>query len=94
MSVAEVRELFFNCDYPFYKHLTVTNGQAICTLYSVSDQYEKEITLNLADKTIALHQISLEIIKLRCHEMRSKEMRLHQPSKNPSDSGSVGSTTN
>lgn len=75
MTSAEVKELFFQCDYPYYKGLSVKESHAVATLYSPKSDYNKEIVIDITDPGKAIHQLAIELIKLRSRELQIPEKR-------------------
>jgi hypothetical protein len=73
MTTAEVKDLFLQCDYPFYKQLKVSEHEATCTLYSLNSNIKQEIVLDLTDPAKAVHKLAIEVIKLRTREMQHPE---------------------
>ncbi len=73
MTLVEIKDAFFQCGFPFYKHLSIHGCQATCTLYSIHSSRRKDIVLNLTNKADLLHQIALEVIKLYCHDLQTQE---------------------
>lgn len=64
-----VKDLFRQCEFPFYKELEIHDHYFTCTLYSIYSNYKKFIRLDMTDEGELLHQLALEIIKFRSEEL-------------------------
>ncbi|MED1952932.1 hypothetical protein [Brevibacillus centrosporus] len=78
MTISDVKEAFLACDYPFYKQITIECNEAVCILYSLHSSCQKPITLQLSSRDALMHQIAVEIIKLRCLELQIHQNNLVQ----------------
>lgn len=76
MTIVDVKEAFQQCEFPFYKNLEMTEDQATCTVYSIYSEYKQEVILPLMNFDALLHQISIEIIKLRSAELFSQQQQI------------------
>ncbi|WP_134682758.1 hypothetical protein [Brevibacillus migulae] len=75
MTLSEVKDLFFQCEYPFYKGLTIHETVVNATLYSLKCECKKEIAIDISDPQKAIHQLAIEIIKFRSMEMQADDPR-------------------
>lgn len=69
LNLNDVKKAFLDCEFPFYKGLEVDENKAVCTLYSIKSDYHSAIMLDLSSFEKLIHQISIELIKFRSHEM-------------------------
>lgn len=72
MTLGEVKNLFYQCDYPFYKALQVQGSCANAILYSMQSDCKKEIVFDVSDPQKALHQLAIQLIKFRSLEMQAE----------------------
>jgi len=73
MTLSEVKDLFYQCEYPFYKGLTIHDSVANATLYSVKNECKKEIVIDISDPQKAIHQLAIEVIKFRSMELQAAD---------------------
>lgn len=78
MNLDDIKEAFNECEYPFYKNVSINGNHAKCTLYSIHSNYRKTISLTLSSYENLKHQVAIEIIKLRSHEYIEYETILDQ----------------
>jgi hypothetical protein len=76
MNIAEIKEAFQQCEYPFYKNVTIEKEQASCTLYSIYSDVKLPVKFNLSDFATLVHQISLQVIKIRSQEIKEQRREL------------------
>ncbi len=68
MTLANVSEVFLQCEHPFYKEVEVQSLEVSCVLYSSATSYLTTIQLPTLNWDQMLHQISIELIRLRSYE--------------------------
>ncbi|MEW9672267.1 hypothetical protein [Ammoniphilus sp. 3BR4] len=73
MTLANVSEAFVQCEHPFYKEVEIFNGEANCVLYSTVTAYRTAIRLPIVNFDAVMHQISLQLIRLRSHELWNQQ---------------------
>ncbi|WP_102347548.1 hypothetical protein [Bacillus sp. Marseille-P3661] len=78
MDINTVKQAFIECEYPFYKGLEINGNTATCTLYSIKSHYHKTITLDISNYESIIHQLSIELIKLRSQEYLETESIMNQ----------------
>lgn len=76
MTIKEVKEAFHQCEYPFYKNLTVKEHEATCTLYSINSDFKIPLKLTLLNFDSLIHQISLHIIQMRSQEIKEQQQKI------------------
>lgn len=68
MTMVNLKEAFEQCEYAFYKEVSVKDEALTCTIYSISTSYKSDISVPMVNFDATVHGLSLEIIKLRSHE--------------------------
>jgi hypothetical protein len=76
MTKTEIKEAFHQCEYPFYKNLTVKENEATCILYSIHSDFKIPLTLSLLDFDSLVHQISLHVIQMRSQEIKEQQQQI------------------
>lgn len=78
MNEKNIKKAFDTCEFPFYKDLKIKENKAEWTLYSIKSNYRTMVTLDLSSYEKLLHQISIELIKLRSHELLENQSVIDQ----------------
>lgn len=78
LNLDDLKKAFSVCEFPFYKNIQINGNKAECTLYSIKSNYHTTIYLDLSDFDKLIHQISIELIKLRSQEIVENQTVIKQ----------------
>jgi len=78
LNLDDIKKAFQKCEFPFYKNVIIKGNNAECTLYSIKSNYRTTVTLELSSFEKLIHQISIELIKLRSQELLDNQSVIDQ----------------
>lgn len=78
MTLVNVSEAFLQCEHPFYREVEIQETEVNCVLYSSVTAFNSTIHLPMLNFDKVLHKISLELIRLRSHELQHQQHSIEQ----------------
>ncbi|RXT09100.1 hypothetical protein [Ammoniphilus sp. CFH 90114] len=78
MTLVNVTEAFLQCEHPFYKEVEIDNSEVNCVVYSSVTSYQTTIQLPVVNFEAAMHNLSLQLIRLRSHELWNQQQNIEQ----------------